>query len=129
MRLILLLLPWLELWSLIELGASIGALQALGYVFLTMMLGIWLIRRQGEGMLLRIREEFDGQVIINPALLADGLVMVFCGLLLVVPGLITDLVGVLLMIGPLRRILLKRHKGADAQASITIEGEFNRLDD
>ncbi len=131
MRIFLLLLPWLELWTLIELGSDIGAFQTIAYVLLTMLLGGWLIRRQGEGMLMKVKQEFDGSRALNPGLLADGLAMVFCGLLLMMPGLITDVLGLVMMIGPLRRFLLRRSQPVDVkvQSSITLEGDFQRLDD
>lgn len=131
MRLFVLLLPFLELWTLIELGSNIGAFQTIGYVLLTMILGSWVIRAQGEGMLQKVKNEFEGAKVLNPGLLADGLSMVFCGLLLIVPGLITDALGVLMMIGPLRRFVLRRTRPVDVnvESSITLEGEFRRLDD
>jgi UPF0716 protein FxsA len=129
MRYFFLLLPWIELFSLIELGSYIGGLEALCYVFLTMVFGVWLIRRQGEGMLQKVREEIGPQRTISPALLADELAMVFCGLLIVVPGLLTDIAGIVLMFGPLRRRLLKRRVVTETPASVTMEGDFSRLDD
>lgn len=144
MRFLLLLLPWLELWTLIELGSDIGGLNALFYVFITLVLGLWLIRRQGEGMLFRVREQMAGYS-FGSQLLADEMVMVFSGILIMIPGLITDVIGLLLMIGPLRRGLFRRLAGRSGrgacpgtphpkqgeidQENITIEGDFRRLDD
>ncbi len=140
MRFVFLLLPWLELWTLIELGSDIGGLNTLLYVFLTLMFGLWLIRRQGEGMLLRVREQMAGYT-FGPQLFADEMAVVFSGLLIMVPGLITDLLGLLLMVGPLRRRLFSRlgsktsagtrdFDRADIhQENTTIEDDFRRLDD
>jgi UPF0716 protein FxsA len=140
MRFVFLLLPWLELWTLIALGSDIGGFNALLYVFVTLMFGLWLIRRQGEGMVLRVREQMAGYS-LGPQLLADEMVMVFSGLLIMVPGLITDVLGLLLMIGPLRRRVFRRLGPQTSTASngfektdidhenITIEGDFRRLDD
>ena len=140
MRFMFLLLPWLELLTLIEVGSAFGGLNAMLYVFLTLMFGLWLIRRQGKDMLLRLRKEVTSYT-FGPQLLADDMAMVFSGLLLMVPGLITDIIGLLLIIGPLRRRLFSR-LGSDKlkgrrdfeqegsnQESITIDGDFHRIDD
>ena len=129
MRYFLFLLPWIELLSLIELGSAIGGLETLCYVFLTMVFGVWLIRRQGEGMLQKVKDEMGPQRSINPAVLANELGMVFCGLLIVVPGLLTDFFGIMLMIGPVRRRFVKPRVAAESHATVTLEGDFSRLDD
>ena len=50
MRLFIGLLPWLELFTLIQLGIETSALTALLYVLFTFMLGVAVLRRQGLGM-------------------------------------------------------------------------------
>ena len=50
-----LLFPLLELWTLIELGSAYGALAAIGWVVLTIFLGISLIRRQGLSMIRQLQ--------------------------------------------------------------------------
>ena len=144
MRLLLLLIPWLELWSLIELGSEIGAFNTILYVFATFMFGLWLIRRQGEGMLAKLREQVRGP--IGPQMLVDNLAMAACGLLLMVPGLMTDVLALMLMFGPLRRrVFSKRtpqtgsghtyqHEETDSsqdesKTRTTLEGDYRRLDD
>jgi UPF0716 protein FxsA len=138
---IFLLLPWLELWTLIELGAATSALTALAYVFVTMMVGAALIRRQGEGMVARLREQAqDG--LLNPQWLVDDLALVGAGVLLIIPGLITDSLAVIFLIAPLRRGLGRLlgvkmvQSGSSAQFTtteseehVTLEGEYRRLDD
>lgn len=140
MRFVFLLLPWLELWTLIELGSEIGGLNALLYVFISLMFGLWLIRRQGAGMLLRMREQMTGYT-FGPQLLADEMAVVFSGVLIMIPGLITDVLGLLLMVGPLRRRLFRSLGSRESNAgkgfeqadihheNITIEGDFRRMDD
>ena len=150
MRWIFLLLPWLELWTLIELGAATSALTALGWVFLSLVLGLTMIRRQGLNMLQQMQREADSGF-FTPRLLMDDLALVSSGLLLMVPGLITDCMAVVMLIGPLRRKLLglgrwqvevegasftARPRSADGAGGpqqpgqpTTLEGDFRRLDD
>ena len=48
MRFAIMLLPWLELFTLIELGIKTSALTALMYVFTTLLLGLAIVQRQGR---------------------------------------------------------------------------------
>ena len=54
---IFLLLPWIELWTLIELGSETGPLVALLYVFATLMLGLSMLRRQGLAIVRKMQRE------------------------------------------------------------------------
>lgn len=136
MRLILLALPWLELFTLIQLGIETSALTAVFYVLATFFLGITVIRRQGMGMFQQLRETQEGKI-IGPALLRDHMAMGFAGMLLIFPGMISDFVALLVIIGPVRRTIM-RWWGADApqpyvpekhrSESDVIEGEFTRVD-
>ena len=137
MRFFLMLLPWLELFTLIELGIETSALTALAYVLFTIVLGVAVLQRQGRGMFERLRQSQEGRV-IGPQLLLDDMAMGLAGLLLIVPGMITDLFALIVVIGPLRRRLAKWLMGPqpepyvpdqDRQPHVTLEGQFRRLDD
>jgi UPF0716 protein FxsA len=137
MRLFILLLPWLELFTLIELGIHTSALTALGYVLLTLVLGMAILQRQGRGMFERLRQSQQGRL-VGPELLLDDMAMGLAGVLLMVPGLITDLAALIVMIGPLRRRLHRALVGPqpepyaperDPQGHITIDGQYRRVDD
>lgn len=137
MRYIIILLPWLELFTLIQLGVETSALTALGYVLLTAALGMWLLRRQGQGMFQRLREAQQGAV-LGPQLLLDDMAVGLAGLLLIVPGMISDVAALLVLIGPLRRKLQRWFGGPQPQplspeneksGPTTLEGEYRRLDE
>jgi UPF0716 protein FxsA len=137
MRFAIMLLPWLELLTLIELGIKTSALTALAYVFVTVLLGLAILRRQGRGMFERLRQAQDGRI-IGPELLLDDMAMGFAGLLLIVPGMISDLVAVIVMVGPLRRRLASVLLGPQPEVYVperdrtgheTIEGVFQQVDD
>ncbi|MEH6590863.1 MAG: FxsA family protein [Halioglobus sp.] len=137
MRFFIMLLPWLELLTLIQLGVETSALTALGYVFLTFAIGVIVLRRQGMGMFERLRDAQDGRI-IGPELFLDDMVMGLAGLLLMIPGVITDFAAVLVMIGPLRRRVARAITGPvpekysaqmDRSESTTIEGDFRKIDD
>ncbi len=105
MPLIFLLFPFLELWTLIELGAAQGAFVALGWVALTIFVGLGMIRRQGLSMIRQIQREAEGGL-ISTRFLGDDLAVVTSGMLLMIPGLITDCMAIIVLIGPLRRRLM-----------------------
>lgn len=101
-------LPLVELYFLIQVGGQIGAFPTIALAILTAVIGTWLVRHQGFGLLLRVRELTDrGEV---PALeMLDGALLLIAGLFLLLPGFLTDTVGFLLLIPPLRRWVIGRY--------------------
>ena len=137
MRLLIILLPWLELFSLIELGIRTSALFALGYVLLTLVLGMAILQRQGQGMFERLRQSQQGHL-VGPGLLLDDMAVGLAGVLLMIPGMISDVAALIVVIGPLRRRLAGWLIGPrpepyaperDAANHVTIEGQYRRVDD
>ena len=137
MRFFIMALPWLELFTLIQLGVETSALTALAWVFGTLFLGILVLQRQGQGMFERLREAQEGRV-LGPQLLLDDMAMGLSGLLLIIPGLITDAAALVVMIGPLRRRLARWMLGPqpepyrperDDSDHVTLEGNYRRVDD
>ncbi len=137
MRFFIMLLPWLELFTLIQLGIETSALTALAWVFGTLLLGVVILQRQGRGTFERLRESQQGRV-IGPQLLLDDMAVGLSGLLLFIPGLITDCAAIIVMIGPLRRRLAQWLLGPqpepyspqrDRDAHVTLEGTYRRVDE
>jgi UPF0716 protein FxsA len=100
--------PLVELYFLIQVGSVIGALPTIALSILTAVIGGALVRVQGLGVLMRVREALDrGDA---PALeLLDGAVLLACGFLLLLPGFVTDIAGFLLLVPPLRHRLIRRY--------------------
>ncbi|NHZ48884.1 FxsA family protein [Nitratidesulfovibrio liaohensis] len=116
--LVLLLVPFLEFYVLVEVGARIGAFNAVLLVILFAMVGVWLARTQGMGTLARIQQSLAQGVLPADEML-DGLFLLLAGLLMVFPGFVSDAFGVLLLLPPVRRLaahLLRRHMNATIQA-------------
>jgi UPF0716 protein FxsA len=97
---LLLLYPWLELWSLIELGGQTTPLVSLAWVLGALMLGGSMIRWAGRNSLQRLAQASAGGTLPQQLLLAD-FAMILSGLLLAIPGLVSDLLAVLILITPL----------------------------
>ena len=108
MGLILLLamigVPILEIAVFIEAGERIGLWPTLGAVILTAVVGTALLRLQGLSTIARARESVEaGQLPV--AEVFDGICLLIGGALLLTPGFVTDAVGFLLLIPPVRLVL------------------------
>jgi UPF0716 protein FxsA len=101
----LLALPILELAAFIAVAEAIGFLWALALVAATSLTGAMVLRHAGGNHIARVRVAMgEGGF---TALQADsaGTLTVLAGILLLIPGFITDVLGLLLLLSPLRRAL------------------------
>lgn len=94
--------PLLEIGLFITVGGWLGLWPTLAIVVLTGVFGVALMRWQGMGVL---REVQAGTVDpVSP--MAHGALILLGGFLLMLPGFFTDVLGLLLMIPPLRRVVI-----------------------
>ena len=95
-------IPLVELYLLIQVGSEIGVLPTIGYHPVHRDPGAYLVRVQGFAVLMRVRTCQDqGEL---PALeVLDGALLLIAGLMLILPGFLTDTLGFLLLIPPLRQ--------------------------
>ncbi|MDX8527203.1 FxsA family protein [Mesorhizobium sp. MSK_1335] len=99
--LFLLLLPLLEIAGFVVVGREIGALATVGLVILSSVAGSLLLRHQGFGVMTRVRAEMDAGH--DPSRqLAHGAMIVLAAILLIIPGFITDIFALLLLLPPVR---------------------------
>jgi len=95
--------PIAELYVIIQVGEAIGVWPTLALLLADALLGSFLLKHQGRGAWRRFNEalaqrRFPGKEV------ADGLLIVIGGTLLLAPGFITDVFGLLLLIPPSRAI-------------------------
>lgn len=99
--LFILILPLLEIAGFVVVGSQIGALATVGLVIASAVLGAWLVRVQGFGALRRAQlaaatgGKPDREIV-------HGALILVAGILLMIPGFITDIIGLLLFIAPVR---------------------------
>lgn len=98
--------PVVELALLIKIGQYIGVGYTLGIVILTGITGAYLAKLQGLITLRRIQEDVNNGKMPADKLF-DGVLILCSGILLLTPGLITDLIGFMGLI-PFTRNLFKR---------------------
>lgn len=96
------LIPVTELYILVKIGNVIGALNTILLVILTGFAGAWLARLQGFQTMLRIRASL-AQNIMPAEEMVDAMLIFGAGLVLLTPGLLTDILGLLLLFPPSRR--------------------------
>lgn len=142
---VFILFPIAEMMLLIEIGSQIGTLITIGMVFLTAIIGVNLIRKQGAQTMLRAQDKIrQGAVPANEML--EGLMLGFAGVCLLVPGFVSDTIGALLLLPVFRKsiaaiFLVKfisskvnmhaawnRNGSAFKQEGDTFEGEFTNED-
>ncbi|NQY82230.1 MAG: FxsA family protein [Alphaproteobacteria bacterium] len=101
---LILAVPVIEFWLLIEVGGAIGGLNCVLLVIATTAIGGFLARRQGFDVFRRIRSRLAiGEPIV--AEMIDAFALLLAGVLLLFPGLLTDMLGFLLLIPQLRKYL------------------------
>lgn len=132
MALILLVLvfigiPLLEIAVFIEVGGMIGVWPTIGLTVATALAGSLMLRHQGLATLMRARAQMDrGELPARE--LFEGVCLVLAGALLLVPGFVTDAIGLMLFFPPFRRLLrllIARHvaaKAARGEARIFVDG-------
>lgn len=135
--------PLLELSILIEVGSDIGAVATIALCLLTAGVGLSLIRMQGLKVIADLQAaSAEGGPIVEPVI--HGFFLLVAGLFLFFPGFMTDALGGLLLIPPIRLMLgrlgiakaaakrtqsfrYSRHTES-GKASIIIDGDFTEMD-
>ena len=134
-----LVVPFVEIYLLVEIGARIGAPWTILLVVLTAIVGAWLVRVQGLATWRRFQASLARNELPATAL-AEGLCLLIAGALLLTPGFFTDAAGFACLIPPLRRILIKHllrrslwKMGKDSRqprgSGEPLDGNYKRIDD
>jgi UPF0716 protein FxsA len=102
--LLFLVVPWVEFWLMMELGFSLVTATALGVA--TAAAGWWLSRGEGLGLWTELESDVqNGRVPTAEAL--DAMMVVIGGWGLIIPGLLTDMVGAVLLVPAIRRLAME----------------------
>ena len=129
--LIIIAIPIIEIYLFIKVGSQIGAFNTISLIFVTAFLGVIYARYEGfntlkSGMTQIVKNELPVYEIISGAALA------FAALLLILPGFATDLLGLLIIFPPTRKLVLKKISKKQTQKNKKqdyINGEFEDIDD
>ena len=130
--LLLISIPLIEIYLFIKIGSYIGAFNTVSLILITAIVGIIYARYEGfntlrSGMSQLIKNEMPVYEIISGAALA------FAALLLILPGFATDLMGLILIFPPTRKLILKnfskKYTSKNQKKKDYIDGEFEDKDE
>lgn len=114
LALLFLVVPILELYVIVQVAGGIGVLETIGLLILVSIVGAWLVRREGMGVMRKVQQQL-GQGEVPTKQLVDGALILFAGALMLTPGFVTDALGVLLLVPPsrivVRNVLMRRFRG------------------
>ena len=129
--LLLISIPLIEIYLFIKIGSYIGAFNTVSLILITAIVGIIYARYEGfntlrSGISQLIKNEIPVYEIISGAALA------FASLLLILPGFATDLMGLILIFPPTRKLILKnfskKYTSKNIKKKDYIDGEFEDKD-
>jgi UPF0716 protein FxsA len=98
-------IPIIEFGILIEIGRQMGTLETLILIFGTGILGAYLARMEGSRILYRIQRDMAAGIMPTEQLF-DGILVLIAGVVLITPGLLTDIAGLILLF-PVTRYPIK----------------------
>jgi UPF0716 protein FxsA len=99
--LLLLVVPFVEIFVFVQVATWIGVLDAMGLLLLISLVGVGIVWKQGSSAWRRIRNELATGKVPGAALIDGGLIF-FAGVLLIIPGYVSDACGLLLLVPPVR---------------------------
>ena len=127
--LMIILIPIIEIYLFIKIGSQIGAISTILLIFFTAIIGIYYARYEGFNTLRSainqlIKNEIPFYEIISGAAIA------IAALLLILPGFLTDFIGLLIIFPPTRKLFFKKITSNYPQKKKNfIDGEYEDIDD
>lgn len=119
---LLMMLPFIDLYLLIEVAGTLGFLPTVGLIILTGTIGAFFIRREGRTVLRRLGTSVTAKEVSRNVL--EGSLIVLGGIMLLSPGFLTDCLGFLLVIGWSRtRIVLSLERKLEDRSSFQVQVE------
>ena len=128
----IILIPIIEIYLLIKVGAQIGAISTILLIFTTAIIGIYYAKYEGlnilkSGFIQLSKNETPAYEVLS------GAVIAFAALLLIIPGFLTDAIGFLLIFPVTRKLIFERlnrkYKRNQKTRNDYIEGDFEDIED
>ena len=121
LALLFLVVPFVELFVLIQVGQAIGTLPTIAVLVVVSIVGAWLVKREGLSVLRRAQDQVQRGIVPGTELV-DGVLILFAGALMLTPGFLTDILATFLLIPPIR-VAVRRMMGSQLakRASIHLE--------
>ena len=96
--------PFAEIYVLLQVGNAIGVVNTLGLLILISVVGAWLAKREGLGVLRRMQRSVDSGRVPGTELV-DAFLILLAGALMLTPGFLTDILAILLLLPPVRAVV------------------------
>ena len=104
----LLLIPIIEIILFIEIGSIIGSFNTILAIFGTAMVGIYIIKYNATTYMSEIRSKLMNGLRPDQEILS-GIIVFICGICLLLPGFLTDFIGLLFLYKPIRLLSIRRY--------------------
>jgi UPF0716 protein FxsA len=98
-----LLVPVVELAVIVRVSHAIGLGNTLGALLLLSLAGAWLVKHEGIGVFRRVQRQLERGAVPGREVV-DGFLILLAGALMLTPGFVTDVVGLLLLFPPTRAV-------------------------
>ena len=134
------ILPIIEIAIFIQVGGFLGTINTILLIFLTAVVGVYFVRKQGFRTFQKIGAELQSHQIPVQGMF-DGLVILISGILLVTPGFLTDIIGFLglipqtriFLLAIIKNLFLQRysniHKQYKKDTNDTIDGDYIEIEE
>ena len=97
-------IPFAEIYVLLQVGHAIGILNTLALLILVSVVGAWLAKREGLGVLRRMQAALHAGRVPGTELI-DGFLVLLAAALMLTPGFLTDIMAILLLLPPVRAVV------------------------
>ncbi|MDC0401066.1 FxsA family protein [Candidatus Pelagibacter sp.] len=124
-------IPIIEIYLFIKVGSQIGPLNTIMLVFITAFLGLIYARYEGFNTLRSgVSQLVKNEIPINEII--SGAALTFAAFLLILPGFLTDFIGLLIIFPLTRKLIFKKvtnKQSSNNQKQDFINGEYEDIDD
>ncbi|MCA1841744.1 MAG: FxsA family protein [Actinobacteria bacterium] len=96
--------PFAEIYVLLQVGHAIGVLNTLALLILVSIVGAWLAKREGLGVIRRMQAALEAGRVPGKELI-DGFLVLLAAALMLTPGFLTDICAILLLLPPVRAVV------------------------
>ena len=127
--LLILLVPIVEIYLFIKIGTQIGAFNTISLIFITAIIGLYYAKYEGLNTLKSaIKQIVKNEVPVYEII--SGAALAFAAFLMILPGFLTDIIGLLIIFPWTRKIFLKKiSKKKYENKKNFIEGEYEDIDE
>ena len=127
--LLILIVPIIEIYLFIKIGSQIGAFNTISLIFITAIVGFYYAKYEGLNTLKSaIKQIVQNEIPIYEII--SGAALAFAAFLMILPGFLTDIIGLLIIFPWTRQIFLKKiSKKNYKDKKNFIEGEYEDIDD